>query len=149
VTEPTATASAAFSEYISEQLVEERARKTSLEARGLALITTSGAFTTLVLAIAALVGDDDLPGLSRGLLVLSLAGFLGAAVMGVVVNLPADYKEPRADGLRESLTQYGDTPRGTGDVTTQLVLAALPAWRLDLGGLIVRVGGGRYRVRCR
>lgn len=103
-----------FGEYILEQLAEERTRKTSLEARGLALITTSGAFTTLVLGVAALVGDGDLPGSSRLLLVLSLAAFLVAAVFGVVVNKPSDYAEPSADSLEETLQRHGHRDRLTG-----------------------------------
>ncbi len=112
--EPAGAASAAFGEYISEQMVEERARKTSLEARGLALITTSGVFTTLVLGIAALVGDADLPRAARVLLVLSLATFLVAAVMGVVVNKPANYDEPSTASLLATLDEYGSRDLAVG-----------------------------------
>lgn len=117
MTELTGEAGAVFGAYVSEQLLEERARKTSLEARGLALITTSGAFTTLVLGIAALAGGDNLPDVSRVLLILSLAAFLIAAVMGVVVNKPADYDEPSADSLRDTLARFGDRDRATGEKT--------------------------------
>jgi len=101
-------AASAIGEFVAEQLAEERLNKTSLEARGLALITTSGAFTTLVLGIAALVGNGRLPGTSRVLLVLSLAAFVLAAIMGVVVNMPADYDEPSAVSLRAVLKEHGE-----------------------------------------
>lgn len=107
-------AASAIGEFVAEQLAEERLSKTSLEARGLALITTSGAFTTLVLGIAALVGEASLPAASRALLVLSLAVFVVAAVMGVVVNMPADYDEPSAESLRNVLSEHGERDLLTG-----------------------------------
>lgn len=84
---------------IEDQLAEERLRKPSLEARGLALITSSGAFTTLVLALAALVQPETLPGPSRALLVAAAVAFLGAALTGAWVNAPAEYGEPKAVDL--------------------------------------------------
>lgn len=107
-------AASAIGELVAEQLAEERVNKTSLEARGLALITTSGAFTTLVLGIAALVGDGSLPGASRMLLVLSLLAFVVAATMGVVVNMPANYDEPRAASLKMTLKEHAGDDLLTG-----------------------------------
>lgn len=104
----------AIGELVAEQLAEERVSKTSLEARGLALITTSSAFSTLVLGIAALVGDQSLPAASRSLLVLSLAAFVVAAIMGVVVNMPADYREPSAESLAAVLKEHGAQDLLTG-----------------------------------
>lgn len=113
MTEP--VAGQAFAQLIVEQLTEERARKTSLEGRGLALITTSGAFTTLVLAISALTGDGTLPGPARALLILALVCFFVAAVLGVLVNLPADYREPSPGDLLAAVNDSGDRDLASGE----------------------------------
>lgn len=102
------TALAAFAELISEQLTEERATRTSLEQRGVNLVTTSGAFTTLVLGVAALVGEDKLVDASRWLLVLSLVAFVVAAVLGVLVNKPVDVEESSETSLRSALDKHAD-----------------------------------------
>lgn len=91
-----------ISAYIAEVLVEERARKASLEARGVALVTASGAFATFILAIATFGGGNShLPGLARVLLALSTVGFLASAACGAWLNKPADYREPAANSLSE------------------------------------------------
>lgn len=112
-----AGANAVVGAYIAEALAEERLRKTSLEARGLALITTSGAFTTLVLGIAALVAPDELPVPARALLVVGLLCFLVAAIKGALVNKPEDYKEPKANNLSDVLDEVKTTSTASGERT--------------------------------
>jgi hypothetical protein len=68
------------------------------------------------------------------LLVVSLAAFLVAAVMGVVVNKPGDYAEPSADSLEETLQRHGHRDR----LTAQKAVASS---RLDV------LGAGRDRNR--
>jgi hypothetical protein len=48
------TAGDAYTALIIEQLAEERSRKTSLEQRGISVITSSGALVTLLFGLAAL-----------------------------------------------------------------------------------------------
>jgi hypothetical protein len=95
---------------IDAQLAEERARKGSLEARGLALITSSGAFVTVTLGIAALVDSKagySLPETAQDSLVLGAVFLLIAAVLGVMCNLPLDYDEPKPDSMQDRLREYG------------------------------------------
>ncbi len=102
-----ATAGDAYSELIGEQLAEERERKTSLEQRGLAVITTAGVLVSLLLGLAAVVTSAKgfaVPDLARYLLAVALALFLGAAVTGIVTNWPRKYIEV-ADSDLERLTQ--------------------------------------------
>lgn len=80
-------------------LTEERARKESLEARGVALVTASGAFVTLVLAVTTLGGQTHLPWPARWLLVVASVCFLVSAACGAWLNKPVDYDEPSADSL--------------------------------------------------
>lgn len=102
MTEPTnQTGGSVLAAYVTSVLVEERGTKASLEGRGITLITSSGAFVTLVLAIAALVSDGSVNGPARVLLMLASVCFQAAAVMGVQVNRPIDYMEPTAASLTE------------------------------------------------
>jgi len=63
----------------------------------LAVITSSGAFVTLVLAVAALVAGADDFVLSEGAqnwLLAALIAFVISAVLGVFTNAPLEYDEP-------------------------------------------------------
>lgn len=112
-----AGANAIVGAYIAEALAEERARKASLEARGLALITTSGAFTTLVLGIGALVAPEELPVAARAFLVVGLLCFLVAAAKGALVNKPEDYTEPDAEKLGGVLDELRAKSAASGERT--------------------------------
>jgi hypothetical protein len=97
------TAGDAFAALVTAQLTEERARKSSLESRGLTLITSSGAFATLVLALAGLITarkDFDLDGVARACLLGAVIAFLAAGVLGVLCNAPLNYDEPKAAELK-------------------------------------------------
>lgn len=85
-----ATAGDVISDFISAQLDVVRARRASLEARGLAVITSSGALVTLQLALVALL--PKAPGTphpaGRALIAASTVSFLAATVGGVFSNIP-------------------------------------------------------------
>jgi hypothetical protein len=101
--EPVGRAGTAIGRLIDEQLAEERSRKTSLEARGLSVITTSGVLVTLILGFGGLVKGDKglmLPGLAKFTLVGGLIVFVLAAAAGLYVNTPLAYVEVRAEDLR-------------------------------------------------
>lgn len=106
------TGGAILAAYITSTLGEERASKTSLEARGLALVTSSGAFVTLVLAIAAVANGKSVNVVSRLFLVLASIGFIAAAVLGIFVNIPKDYEEPTAQRLRELIQEHSESNPG-------------------------------------
>lgn len=96
------TAGEFYGQLITDQLAEERSRKGSLEARGIAVITTSGTLVTLLFGLTAgLTASTSfkLPDDSRLPLLLSLIAFVITAVLGLVTNLPLKYREPTARGL--------------------------------------------------
>jgi len=103
---PNTHAGSAYAELIKDQLLEERSRKASIEQRGLAVITTSGGITSLLLGLALLVTADGSP-LSIGAL-LSLAAavvlFVAAAVEGLWANWPRPFMEARPDELSRLVT---------------------------------------------
>jgi hypothetical protein len=84
-----------YAELIKQQLVEQEARKTSFEQRGITVITSSGVLVSLLFGIGAVVtaSNQYSPSTStRTLLAWAAAGFAAAAVLGIVANLPLGYK---------------------------------------------------------
>jgi hypothetical protein len=99
---PDENAGAAYSQLITDQLTEERSRKTSLEGRGVTVITTSSTLATLLFALTAGITSASgyrLPGPARLPLVLALCAFALAAVLGLLVSVPLRYQEPTPAGL--------------------------------------------------
>ncbi len=97
-------------------MASEVTRKTSLEQRGLAVVTSSGTLTTLLFAIGTVAGGRPLvaAGATRFALLAALFCFIAAAVAGIVANWPwATHSVPvdQPSGLRnliEPTTFYGD-----------------------------------------
>ena len=90
------TAGEIFANVIDYELEQERARRTSLEQRAMAVVTSSGVLVSLVFGFGALLKGQGaaprLPGSSRVLLALALLAFVAAAVMSLLTNRPRDYK---------------------------------------------------------
>lgn len=86
--------------YIESLLRNQDVRKSSIEQRGLAVVTTSGTIVTLLFGLVALLtrrDDFTFPDTGRSLLLLSLIFFTVAAVLGVVSNAPLDYTNADLD----------------------------------------------------
>jgi hypothetical protein len=97
-------ASDRYWELVKEQLAEERARKNSLEQRGVAVITSAGALVTLLFGLTALAtkaANYILPDLGRVLLVGAGVLFLLAGVLAIAVNWAVSYSEVTPEGLRD------------------------------------------------
>jgi hypothetical protein len=80
-----------FAELVSELLAAEERRQASLEARGSAVITVSGALVTLLLALAALVTEEQtftLPDAARDRLSLAVVAFVLAALLAIATYAP-------------------------------------------------------------
>lgn len=112
-------AGSAYSSLIKEQLEQERARKQSLEQRGLAVVTSSGTLVTLLFAVGALATEAkglQLPQDSRVLMILALLFFAGAGILGILTNRPDIYLEVETEWLRKTLNPiawgYKDVPLG-------------------------------------
>jgi hypothetical protein len=101
---------ASFGRTIKDQLDEERARKNSLEARGIGIVTSSGALATLLFGLVAFTRGTN-PQLhwaigtpAKAALLVGVALFAVAALLGLAANYPGDYKEVKVDKLRERVT---------------------------------------------
>jgi hypothetical protein len=100
---PVTFAGQSYGPFIDRQLDEERARKSSLEQRALAVITTSGVLATLLAGFVALAGRQaaSIDGVPKVLVVLSGGCFVGAAVGGLLANVPRDYQEAAVAWLKK------------------------------------------------
>jgi hypothetical protein len=93
-TSATGTVGEVYNELIAEHLERQAKRKASIEQRGLAVISTSGALVTLQFALVAVITDQDsfsLTGPERTVLGLSLLAFVAAAVLGLLTNITRSY----------------------------------------------------------
>ncbi|MFC3453060.1 hypothetical protein [Amycolatopsis speibonae] len=75
-----------------DQLADERSKKGSIEQRGIAVITTSGTLVAVTLGFVALATRAPgftLPHTAVILLVSALTVLVAAAVLGLLINVPA------------------------------------------------------------
>jgi hypothetical protein len=88
-----------YAALVTSRMVEEDKRGSSLQARGLAVVTTSGTLVTLIFAVAQFVPGGRVPAripeASRWLLAIAVAAFVAAAVGGLVTNVPRLLARPR------------------------------------------------------
>ncbi|MBA3359998.1 MAG: hypothetical protein H0T94_00765 [Acidimicrobiia bacterium] len=83
---------------------EERLTKTSLEQRGITVITTAGTIVGLLFGLVAVVTqatDFALPAGARPWLIWSLLSLTASTLGGLLVNFPKSYEEADPASLRE------------------------------------------------
>jgi hypothetical protein len=96
-----------FVVLVATRLAEEEGRHGSLQARGLAVVTTSGTLVTLIFAVAQFVLRSRavvrVPDASRWMLTIAAAVFVGAAICGLVANIPRDLGRPVSSEIAEKI----------------------------------------------
>lgn len=98
-----------YQNLVLDQLADERAKKASLDQRGIAVISTAGTLVTITLGFVALAGQNDidaLPPTAMLLLVIALGLLVGASAGGLLINLPARSPIVDAHALAEIATQH-------------------------------------------
>jgi hypothetical protein len=83
-----------YADFVKSLLDAEESRKSSLEQRGIGIITTSGTLVTLLFGLIAVITSAKsftFPGAARGWLTLAAIFFVVAAATGIVVNAPLFY----------------------------------------------------------
>lgn len=116
--------------YVNEQVAREDARKESLERRGLALVTASGAIVTLLFALAALTiksSSYTLPHSSKVLLIAAVAAFFAAALCAIGTNYPFKYEEPLPEELRAAIRERWSDPET--EVARNAALTQVKVWK--------------------
>jgi hypothetical protein len=108
----TPVGSTVYSDYIAEQVAREEERKTSLESRGVGVVTTSGALATLLLGFTTLAKKAGqhllLPTEARGLVHLAMAFFAAAVLLAILTNVPVLLKWADPKDLRKLLADSWD-----------------------------------------
>jgi hypothetical protein len=103
---------AVYAAYIKDQVDAQEARKSSLEQRGLAVITTSGALVTLLFGLTTLstkrAAMFEIPGAAAAFLTLALVFFVLAALSAIITNLPRSYQGVTVEGLRGAVKDRWD-----------------------------------------
>ncbi|HEU5472707.1 MAG TPA: hypothetical protein VFV67_18830 [Actinophytocola sp.] len=116
--------------FMQDQLAAEETRRTSLEQRGLAVITSSGVLATLGFGSLALFRQRDavpMPGPSAYLLVGGGVALLVAAILALVTNAPLRHRAINAAAMvqtmREHWADHESTARARVTSTTARLLA--------------------------
>jgi hypothetical protein len=127
-----------YAAYIKEQVEGEEGRKSSLEQRGLAVVTTSGVLVTLLFGLTSLnvrrATTYDLPDSAARLLVIALVCFVVAALLALITNLPLRYQGATVDGLRAGVNdRWDDSERLASARVAKTRLNVLEAARRNNG----------------
>jgi hypothetical protein len=156
------TGSSVYSKFIAEQVAREDARKESLESRALAVITSAGAISTLLFALAAFNIDSKhftLPGSAKLSLLAALGCFFFSAVFAIAVNMPFEYEEVLPEALSKAVNEYWNDSEQAAEKRTSItrlnvltaarkingrkalfLLAAITAQGLGVAAIAVAVG---------
>lgn len=141
-----------YASLVTTRLAEEEGRHRSLQARGLAVVTTAGTLVTLIFAIAQFVLRGKViatvPSASKWLLTIAAGTFVGAAIGGLLANIPRDVGRPVSSKIAEELDSEWSKPAAPAEKTVALVRARQlqklegvndVAARAVLGGLAAEV----------
>lgn len=91
-----APASDVYANYVNALVTAEAARKSSLEQRGVGVVTTSGTLVTLLFALIGVVTSSktfSLPVQTHGWLAAAIILFALAVALGLLANCPLFYSE--------------------------------------------------------
>ena len=104
----------AYADFVLEQLTAEETRKSSLEQRGLAVITSSGILATLAFGSLALAKRGDRIPLSTVSVLLLVAGavaLLVAAGLALATNAPLRHRAVTLPALRKACASTRPTTK--------------------------------------
>jgi hypothetical protein len=141
-----ANAGLAYGALITEQLMQERARKASIEQRGLAVITTAGTLVTILLALPALATKAGqtyvLPNDARLWFLAALVLLVASAAGALASNWILNYDEVTATGLRELVEESwwsGPADEGArlaGQARVEIIITARTVNSRKAGALV-------------
>jgi hypothetical protein len=88
------TAPDVYTDFVKLLLEAEATRRTALEDKGGAVISTSGTLVTLLFGLVAVVTGADtftLPGASHGWLIAAIVFFAVASLIAILISVPLPY----------------------------------------------------------
>jgi hypothetical protein len=146
---PDANNFSVYAEFAQELLSTEEARRTSLEQRGLAVITSSGVLATLgfgALVLAKREAAIPMPGASPYLLIGSAVALLAAVALALLTNAPIRQRAINPISFAKSVRDHAaddemsamirvtatrirllDTARGANNLKAILCIVAMAA----------------------
>jgi hypothetical protein len=95
-----------YSAYIKEQLAAQETRKASIEQRGSAVITSSGALVSLLFGLVTLTTRSttyELPEGAKSWIFAAMASFVIAAIAAIITNTPLFYSGVKTSDLQQAL----------------------------------------------
>ncbi len=90
------TAPGIYTDYVKLLLDAESTRRTALEQKGSAVISTAGTLVTLLFGLVAVITSTDtfsLPGRAHGWLVAAIIFFVLACFIAILISVPLPYGE--------------------------------------------------------
>jgi len=90
----TDSAPEAYSSFVAGLLDAEASRRTALEQKGAAIITTAGTLVTLLFGLVAVITGKtsfSLPGAAHGWLIAAVILFVIACFLGILTSVPVPY----------------------------------------------------------
>lgn len=142
-----AEGSEVYTDFVKSLLDAEDSRKSSLEQRGIALITASGTLVTLLFVLTAVITSAKnftFPAVARDWLTWAAVLFVVAAAAGIVVNMPLFYgtivvKQAKLRAVWED--NAADARRAVTGVRLKRLRAAqrannIKAWLLVAGAVL-------------
>jgi hypothetical protein len=118
-----------YGDFIQHELDAQDRRKDSFEQRALAIVTTSGALTTILFGLAAFATKPGkpfvLPNDAKPWLIAALALFFVSAIAALVTNLPLSYQAVIVGDIRKRLNE--DPIRGADAAAEDVAFTRLKA----------------------
>jgi hypothetical protein len=103
-----------FAEFIESELDHERRRRAAIDGRGVALVTTSGSFSSLILAGAAIVTGSSSFEAAPALLLALVAAivlFASTGIAGILASRPHWYTVTDTSTLAAMIAEHWDDER--------------------------------------
>jgi hypothetical protein len=98
-----------YAAFIEGELKAERDRRTTLDARGVSVVTTSASLVTLLTAVGAVVTSEKsftFPGAALPPLIATLASFTAAVVLGILASRGRYYHVALTETLYGMVTDH-------------------------------------------
>jgi hypothetical protein len=103
-----------YGAYVAQKLADEDARQSSIEQRGLAVITTAGVLTTALFGIATFINPKSgigIPHAAHGPLVVAIIMLVLSALLAIATNVPLGYETVTTEDLQGAVTDlWGENP---------------------------------------
>jgi hypothetical protein len=99
-----------YGQLFVTMLSEQSDRKSSIEQRALAVITTSGGLVSLLIALSALLLSKNatlhLNAGSRAVIITAVAAFVAAAILALIANTPRGYADFASEDVDRMMNEF-------------------------------------------